>query len=149
MLCLSCDSSTLSIRSTLKCSVCLLFCHCSIAPHQKISKNVSDPFSPSSGVRQNKCLCYVLWRQSWCMLGGREGADIKPKLISPPEALNPDRSFSQRKSFSMAEIYNSSVFPYEGSHSYALHLNTYASRELFTISSLTAQLIWEATLQAG
>lgn len=83
------------------------------------------------------------------MLGGREGEDIKPKLISPPEALNPDRSFSQRKSFSMAEIYNSSVFPYEGSHSYALHLNTYASRELFTVSSLTAQLIWEATLQAG
>lgn len=58
---------------------------------------------------------------------------------------------AKEKAFPMAEIYHSSVFPYEGSHSYALHLNTHASRELITLSNLTAQLIWEAglTLQAG
>lgn len=57
---------------------------------------------------------------------------------------------AKEKAFPMAEIYHSSVFPYERSHSYALHLNTHASRELITLSNLTAQLIWEAglTLQA-
>lgn len=32
-------------------------CHCSTAPHQSISKNVSGHFSPFPGVRGNKCLC--------------------------------------------------------------------------------------------
>lgn len=48
---------------------------------------------------------------------------------------------AEEKAFPVAEIYHSSVSPYEGSHNYALHLNTHASRELFTLSNLTAQLI--------
>lgn len=51
---------------------------------------------------------------------------------------------AKEKDFPIAKIYHSSVFPYEASDRYALHLNTHASRELFTLSSLTAQLIWEA-----
>lgn len=57
MLCLSSDSSTSSGRSTLQCSLVCCSCHCSSAPHQSISKNISDPFSLSPGVRGNKCLC--------------------------------------------------------------------------------------------
>lgn len=48
---------------------------------------------------------------------------------------------AKEKAFPMAEIYHSSVFPHEGSHSYALHLNPHAARELFTLANLTAQLI--------
>ena len=50
----------------------------------------------------------------------------------------------KEKASPKAEIYQSSIFPYEESHRYALHLNTHASSELFTPLHLTAQLIWEA-----
>lgn len=46
----------------------------------------------------------------------------------------------------MAEIYQSSIFPYEESHHYALHLNTHALSELRTPVHSRAQLIWEALI---
>lgn len=53
---------------------------------------------------------------------------------------------AKEKTSPMAEIHQSSVFPYEESHCHALILNIHASSELFTPLHLTAQLIWEVLI---
>lgn len=113
MLCLSSDSSISSVRSTLKCSLRLLFLSLLHSPTSKDQQKRLWSFFPPL-LESEKINVYAKTCEdshTICWEAGKGWTLHLNCPISPQEALNPDGSLSQTKRFSYSKNLSFLCFP--------------------------------------